>query len=123
MSLLAGVISRASGRASPCWRRAPGVVATRALSSMDSKAKPNMALIKELREASGAPVVDCKDALAVSHKVHRERKCEIERCFAVAVVVVNYECFWVAGTSGGSSVSWRGVGMHRGRQREKSPLS
>eukprot|EP00752_Nemacystus_decipiens_P005217 g4736.t1 len=34
---------------------------------MDNKAgaaKPNMALIRELREASGAPVVDCKNALA-----------------------------------------------------------
>lgn len=38
--------------------------------SMANKAggagKPDMALIKELREASGAPVVDCKNALAVS---------------------------------------------------------
>lgn len=27
--------------------------------------KPDMALIRELREASGAPIVDCKNALAV----------------------------------------------------------
>lgn len=61
------MISRASGRASSCWRRAPGVVSVRGL-SMDNKAgavKPNMALIRELREASGAPVVDCKNALEV----------------------------------------------------------
>ncbi|CAM9168517.1 unnamed protein product [Ectocarpus fasciculatus] len=67
MSLLPHVISRASGRAAFCWRRAPGVAAVRAL-SMANKAggagKPDMALIKELREASGAPVVDCKNALA-----------------------------------------------------------
>lgn len=62
------MISRVSGRASSCWRRAPGMVAVRGL-SMDNKAgeaKPDMALIRELREASGAPVVDCKNALQVN---------------------------------------------------------
>lgn len=76
MSLLPGIMSRASGRAVSCWRRAPGIVGVRGL-SMDNKAgaaKPNMALIRELREASGAPVVDCKNALEVSDIPHRERE-------------------------------------------------
>ncbi|CAN0532321.1 unnamed protein product, partial [Ectocarpus sp. 12 AP-2014] len=67
MSLLPHVISRASGRAALCWRRAPGVASVRALSTANKAGgagKPDMALIKELREASGAPVVDCKNALA-----------------------------------------------------------
>ncbi|CAM9573405.1 unnamed protein product [Pylaiella littoralis] len=67
MSLLPHMISRASGRVASSWRRAPGVIAARALGSMPNNAtagRPNMALIKELREASGAPVVDCKNALA-----------------------------------------------------------
>ncbi|CAM9910192.1 unnamed protein product, partial [Hapterophycus canaliculatus] len=67
MSLLPQMISRASSRAVSSWRRTAGAVGVRAL-SMENKvgggAKPNMALIKELREASGAPVVDCKNALA-----------------------------------------------------------
>lgn len=66
MSLLPGMISRASGRAAACWRRAPGVIAVRGLSNAGA-AKPNMALIRELREASGAPVVDCKNALEVGN--------------------------------------------------------
>eukprot|EP00903_Cladosiphon_okamuranus_P009138 g8731.t1 len=63
MSLLPGMISRVSGRAASCWSRAPSVVALRVLSMDNKAAKPNMALIRELREASGAPVVDCKNAL------------------------------------------------------------
>lgn len=67
------MISRASSRVAPSWRHAPGAVVVRAL-SMDNKggggAKPNMALIKELREASGAPVVDCKNALAVRQEMY-----------------------------------------------------
>lgn len=42
------------------------VAAVRMLSSAAKAAKPDMALIRELREASGAPIVDCKNALAVS---------------------------------------------------------
>lgn len=76
MSLLPGMISRASGRASSCWRRAPGIATVRGL-SMDNAVKPNMALIRELREASGAPVVDCKNALEVSnrHSLESESRC------------------------------------------------
>lgn len=82
MSLLPSIMSRASGRAVSCWRRAPSVVAVRGL-SMDNKAgaaKPNMALIRELREASGAPVVDCKNALEVRNIPHREREGRSGRC-------------------------------------------
>lgn len=57
---------------------------------MDSRAKPNMALIKELREASGAPVVDCKNALAVSQSVHGARACEQERFAVVNVLVLHF---------------------------------
>lgn len=42
---------------------------TRALLSSAVAKKPDMALIRELREASGAPIVDCKNALAVREKL------------------------------------------------------
>lgn len=92
MSLLPGIMSRASGRAVSCWRRAPGIVGVRGL-SMDNKAgaaKPNMALIRELREASGAPVVDCKNALEVSNKSHREREGWRGICVDNAAVAVGW---------------------------------
>lgn len=81
MSLLPHMISRASGRAASSWRRAPGIVAARALSMANNAAagRPNMALIKELREASGAPVVDCKNALAVRQLTQRARDRDRER--------------------------------------------
>lgn len=55
--------------------------------SMDNKAaKPNMALIRELREASGAPVVDCKNALEVSNRrTESEKAGEADAVASVAV--------------------------------------
>lgn len=41
------------------------VLLSQARSLSAASAKPDMSLIRELREASGAPVVDCKNALAV----------------------------------------------------------
>ena len=50
------------------YRGASAASATRPF-SIENKpggtGKPDMALIRELREASGAPIVDCKNALAV----------------------------------------------------------
>lgn len=62
------VLSRLSSKTTVVAVRSHGgnvVGAFRMLSSVAKAAKPDMALIRELREASGAPIVDCKNALAV----------------------------------------------------------
>lgn len=62
------VLSRLSSKTTVVALRPHGgnaVAACRMLSSVAKAAKPDMALIRELREASGAPIVDCKNALAV----------------------------------------------------------
>ncbi|CAM9096072.1 unnamed protein product [Laminaria digitata] len=61
------MLSRVSSRSVFSLRSAPSGIAFRALSTANKPAaasKPDMALIRELREASGAPIVDCKNALA-----------------------------------------------------------
>lgn len=64
------ILSRVSSKFVLPLRRVPRGIAFRALSAANkpggaAASKPDMALIRELREASGAPVVDCKNALAV----------------------------------------------------------
>lgn len=68
------ILSRVSTRSVVFLRSTPGGIAFRALSTASNKPgggaaaaskKPDMALLRELREASGAPIVDCKNALAV----------------------------------------------------------
>eukprot|EP00904_Undaria_pinnatifida_P001229 jgi/Undpi1/11106/HiC_scaffold_30.g13404.m1 len=67
------ILSRVSTRSVVSLRTTPGGIAFRALSTASNKPgggaaaaskKPDMALLRELREASGAPIVDCKNALA-----------------------------------------------------------